>query len=88
MSRPELYPSALDIRRTSIAQLDRGFCECDVLEMPAPSDVDLRSGYEPTDRDTCAAAILSRTGRGELIRTCKRDAKCLAGNRKRDQRAR
>jgi hypothetical protein len=39
-SSTELDSNALDIRRTSITELDCNLGECDVLEMPAPPRVD------------------------------------------------
>jgi len=88
MSPTELDSNALDIRRTSITQLDRNLGECDVLEMPAPPRVDLSARYDAAYWNSRTPATLGRAGGGDLIRGCERHAKRFAANSQCDQCAR
>jgi hypothetical protein len=61
---------ALDVGRATVTQLDRRFDKRQVLKVPTPSDIGLRAGNDPTDRNARESAILSRTSRVDLLRVC------------------
>jgi hypothetical protein len=56
--------SLLDVRRPSVADLDRHLSECDIYQVPAPAGVHVRAGDDATVGNTlpapaCAALAAS-----------------------------
>ena len=76
-SGAEAAALSLHVRWPAVAEFDRALRECNILEVPTPTDVDVRAKDNSPCRDARWASTLGSTSRRNLLNAVQRNAKTL-----------